>query len=115
MQQFNDIINGILCDLENYSLKINDTIQSDNENYFIDDISNLYFERNKIIENLIELNKSDEWVMFIHNNINFTEIIERIQKIENDNIKLINDNIYNLSKNIKNLMKQKSLLIYMKS
>jgi hypothetical protein len=116
MQLFNDVINRILSELESYSLKINEIIKSDNNYDYTDDLGNLYFERGKIIEDFLESKKSNDWKIYIsHYNEYFSEYINKIQKIEKDNIRLINGQITNISDNIKNLMKQKSLLIYMKT
>jgi hypothetical protein len=116
MQLFSDVIVNILSLLESYSLKINKIIKSDNSDYYPDEINNLYFERGKIIEEFLECKRSNEWdVYLIDNNIYCSEFIDRIKKIEDENISLINDHIKDISDQIKNLMKQKSLLIYMKT
>ena len=115
MQKFDEEIFGILEDIKNFSLLVNEKLNSFDINTESKYISDIYKKRIEKINYLLSKKEEISWKSFIfENKTKFFEKVDDIQNIESDNIKNLEKITGYYGEQIKNISKQKSLLIYMK-
>ncbi len=115
MQKFSEILNNIQLVLEN-TKSISDALNNGNfELEDLEEISNLYEEREKNILHLKSLLESDIGKEFIaEKQDEWNEKINLIVNLDSVNLELLRKKTKDTGEKLKQLNKQKSVLIYSK-